>query len=142
MGTSIKLRPHHILCLHGFKGLGYSEDFIKQMQEISDKIKRERHVKISFIFDLDILCHSCTEDNRKACLQQNSLSRLIDKRLKKKLKGLLRRETSLTFFLEKLYKTISARKMDYICRGCEWKKFGYCREGYLKKRLMLEKEIT
>ena len=27
------------------------------------------------------------------------------------------------------------RKMDYICRGCEWKKPGYCREGYLKKSL-------
>lgn len=38
MEKLIHLRPHHLLCLQAFRGKGYSEDFVKKMTEVLNKL--------------------------------------------------------------------------------------------------------
>ena len=35
------LRGHHLLCLQGFQGYGYDEDFVKNMTEINFSRKQK-----------------------------------------------------------------------------------------------------
>ena len=37
----IYLRAHHILCILQFRGYGYSDEFIKNMQNIMNRLKIE-----------------------------------------------------------------------------------------------------
>ena len=43
----ILLRPHHVLCMHGFIGNGYTEEFAENMYSVIRQIKESNKVKQS-----------------------------------------------------------------------------------------------
>lgn len=52
-----RLRPHHGLCLHFFRGNGYSEDFVENMTEIS--LKLGENPTIELVSGSDQVCEAC-----------------------------------------------------------------------------------
>ena len=52
------LRGHHLLCLKGFQGYGYDEDFTKNMTEINSKRKLES-TTVSLTTSADDICQKC-----------------------------------------------------------------------------------
>ena len=51
-----KLRGHHLICLQFYRGEGYSEDFVKNLESVLEKA-RERGVLI--VEGADDVCRSC-----------------------------------------------------------------------------------
>ncbi len=45
----INIRAHHLLCLQGFQGYGYSQDFVRNMAEIIKKIGKTTEAYKSLI---------------------------------------------------------------------------------------------
>jgi len=37
----MKIRAHHLLCLLGFVGMGYSSKFVEKIKEIKKKVENE-----------------------------------------------------------------------------------------------------
>ena len=53
----IRLRPHHILCMRAFRGMGYSPSFVRNMHTVIAYIKKEGRAEI--ISGCDDICSSC-----------------------------------------------------------------------------------
>ncbi|MCC7553543.1 MAG: DUF1284 domain-containing protein [Methanobacteriaceae archaeon] len=55
---NIKLRGHHLLCIQGFQGYGYDENFVKNITKIKSLIDKD-NPKIKVLNSHDDICRSC-----------------------------------------------------------------------------------
>ena len=60
------LRGHHLLCVHGFKGMGYSPSFVEKMKEIVADIRNpEKDFDIKVVAGFDEACLACPHIRRR-----------------------------------------------------------------------------
>ena len=62
----IKLRGHHLLCLQGFQGYGYSKDFVLNMTRIND-LRKSNDCTVTLTNDPDDICSSCPNLKNDLC---------------------------------------------------------------------------
>lgn len=60
----MKLRGHHLICLHFFKGEGYTSEFVKNLEVILSKVET-REVRI--VMGPDDLCKACPNLSGERC---------------------------------------------------------------------------
>lgn len=63
----ISIRAHHLLCLQGFQGAGYSDDFVSQMSAIIVSLKKNPSQDIILHIDLDDFCMACPHKGKTSC---------------------------------------------------------------------------
>ncbi|RSK29246.1 DUF1284 domain-containing protein [Bacillus sp. HMF5848] len=132
------LRGHHLLCVHGFSGMGYSPSFIEKMTEIVDDIRNsEIDFDIKVVAAFDDACMSCPHRGLTRCQasegsQEHVLS--MDEKVIRHL-GLRPGQTYTKSQLLKLTaKKVEPQHLDYLCDGCSWLSYGVCKEGLDKLR--------
>ena len=123
----INLRPHHLLCILNFVGMGYSPHFVRIIKDVKRKLEQDA-VYVRLVEGQDDVCASCP--NAKACEGLKYISLIDDKVLKaadlrygavyaaKELLCLI--ETSITLDL-----------LDIICRECAF--FYKCKSIYSQR---------
>lgn len=131
--TELILRGHHLLCVQGFRGMGYSDDFVKRMTEIVKDIRdNEIDFSIKVIAGLDYACNACPHHGEKICeasvgSNQHVLS--MDNKVIHHL-GLHTEETyQKSDLLALVAKKVDPDDLDYLCQGCSWLQYGVCKEG-------------
>ena len=72
----ISLRPHHFLCLQGYKGLNYSKSQANSWSKISKQLEKHPDVDILIIDGSDDLCKKCP------AILQSKKSRCINETVK------------------------------------------------------------
>ena len=70
------LRGHHLLCLKGFQGYGYDENFTRNMTEVNIKRKRE-NVTVSLVASPDDICCACPNLKDGICEDEIQNERII-----------------------------------------------------------------
>ena len=82
----LTLRGHHLLCLKGFQGYGYDEEFTKNMTEINSKRKLP-DTTISLIASADDICSCCPNLKNNLCENKSQNERIVkmDEEVLKKL---------------------------------------------------------
>lgn len=63
--TFIKLRPHHLLCLQGFQGHGYSEAFTANMARLH--VGARHDVPVQIVSGIDDICGPCPHHHENIC---------------------------------------------------------------------------
>lgn len=124
----INIRPHHLLCIHGFQGKGYSDGFIKSMTHIVNEIKNNKDIKLNITYNTDDICSNCPnkiEDN--LCIGQEKIVS-IDQGVIEALR-LEERVYSYAEVVEKINNELTIAKFQEICSTCEWYSLGSCKEG-------------
>ena len=53
------LRPHHLLCTQGYSGKGYSDEFVKNMNQVTEKLRGSEPVTVHLTCSTDVLCADC-----------------------------------------------------------------------------------
>jgi hypothetical protein len=119
--NKIKIRAHHFLCIEGFKGLGYSKDFIENMKKVILKLKKEKSAIV--VKTVDDICSKCPYLCNRKC--QNPYGRNViemDKNVIKKL-GLKENDEINYSILKRRIYTVFKKKIDLyeICDKCGWK---------------------
>ncbi|MBR2283746.1 MAG: DUF1284 domain-containing protein [Ruminococcus sp.] len=61
-----ELRPHHILCIGFFRGMGYSPEFTANMERITEML-RSGETQIRLTLSGDVLCGSCPHSSGNSC---------------------------------------------------------------------------
>jgi uncharacterized protein len=129
----IVLRGHHLLCVHGFQGMGYSPAFVAKMGEIVERIRDPRQdFPIRVVRDFDDACQACPNKGAERCeaspdseehvqtLDRNVLTHL----------GLTAGEVYLkSELVERTRRLVAPDDLAFLCAGCSWYEYGVCREG-------------
>lgn len=126
----IKLRPHHINCIFFYKGLGYSKEFVDNMNYIINELSIEKS-EIMLINDLDDLCVKCPNNLGEKCTSNDKVINLDNKTISRY--NLKNNEVYLfKHIVEKIYKNYNEDDFKFICSNCEWYKSGVCSEEVIE----------
>ncbi|EKF85231.1 DUF1284 domain-containing protein [Methanobacterium formicicum] len=119
----LRIRAHHILCMQGFQGLGYSEEFTRNMTLITEKIQKNPSFFIKIIIEADSICEYCPNLSDGVCnLEMDSL-KLISSMDSLVLKSLNLESGSVisSVQLKNLARSLSPKKVQKICGDCSWR---------------------
>ena len=72
----INLRGHHLLCLQGFQGYGYNEEFTRNMTIIHEKLMNDEE-SIHLVNGLDDLCKYCPNLNKDICINDRENEKIL-----------------------------------------------------------------
>lgn len=115
----MNLRPHHALCLHFFRGKGYSQDFIENMTQIKKSL--EENPDITLQCEADVLCKPCPHRvGTSSCDAMDKVQR-YDTALLSLCQ--LEENSSLSWQnLEKLVQNhiLHPNKREQVCGDCQW----------------------
>ncbi|OGI23661.1 MAG: hypothetical protein A2287_06865 [Candidatus Melainabacteria bacterium RIFOXYA12_FULL_32_12] len=124
----INLRPHHFLCIPGYKGYGYSKKFEVNMEKVIKSLTQGVNVKITL--GNDDICEHCLSPNSSLC------SQAYTEKLDSTVMGILGlKEGEVVDFQEKidvLKKIMTPLAHQKICKQCVWMKKGLCADTFKK----------
>jgi hypothetical protein len=129
----IPLRAHHLLCLLGFQGIGYTADFIRNFQKVKRMIEQHPNLEIEVVDTSDVICIACPNMLNNECfrsgLKLNRKVKDIDRRVMERL-GI---SPGDRFKASELYALVKEKikpcDINEICQGCEWLNLGFCPRG-------------
>ncbi len=132
LAPPLKIRAHHLLCLLGFRSVGYSQEFIVKMGKVVGELRSNAAFPITVIAECDILCASCPHNKGNKCRKEADAESKVKARDLEVLQR-LGFETGTQISAGKAWTRIKARisvrDLSEICRGCHWQELGYCAEG-------------
>jgi hypothetical protein len=129
----IPLRAHHLLCLLGFQGIGYTADFIRNFHKVKRLVEQNPDLEIEVVDACDVVCIQCPNaqglDCYKGGLSVNKNVKDMDRRVIKKL-GIMSGDRSKAHEIYALVREkIVPGDFNEICHGCEWESLGFCLRG-------------
>jgi len=126
----MKLRAHHLFCIRAFKGLGYSPEFVTNMYQVIDVLKKSKKIEISS--ELDCICSLCPNNVDNKCLSEEKVVQ-IDR----DVLHFLQLQPDILYTIGDVQHTITqmltAEDFDRICTTCVWKQMKICTYEDIKK---------
>jgi hypothetical protein len=118
----LRIRAHHLLCMQGFQGLGYNEEFTKNMAWITDKILNEPFFLLEIITEADSICQHCPHLVQDKCDQEHPSGKIKSMDIQV-LKNLKIKPGTLISSQEALSRTrnIPPAMVKKICGNCLWR---------------------
>ncbi len=120
----IKIRAHHLFCMQGFQGYGYSSEFVANMRLVLESIKATPSKPLKLVSECDVICTSCP--HREQCALKGSFLairiRHMDSLVLKKLgivEGAITDAKSVFRLVNTKLKTPS--DIEEICGKCRWR---------------------
>lgn len=134
----VRLRGHHLLCVHGFRGMGYSPEFVRKMHDIVERIRdTSQDFPIEVVRDFDVTCLVCPNKGDEKCEANEGSDehvKTMDRDVISHL-GLQENHTYLKSELVALTRQkVVPADLDRLCAGCSWLSYGVCKEGIAKLR--------
>ena len=114
------LRGHHLLCLKGFQGYGYSEDFTENMIEVNNQRKSE-NTTVCLTDSPDDICRACPNLKNGLCEDElhNNIIVSMDNEVLKKFDA--SKEYDAIELFEKIDKIFNTKdSVSEICFNCMW----------------------
>ena len=108
------------MCLKGFQGYGYDEDFTQNMKRISD-LRKSQNVTVEITNAPDDICRACPNLKGDVCRDndQNINITRMDNEVIKKIDA-TREHDSIELFdkIDEIFNT--AESVSEICSNCMW----------------------
>jgi|WetSurMetagenome_2_1015567.scaffolds.fasta_scaffold279964_2 uncharacterized protein len=119
----LRIRAHHILCIQGFQGLGYSKKFTKNMALITEKIQNNPFFFIKIIIGADSICKHCPHLLDGVCEMEMDSIKVISSMDALVLKNLNLEAGSVISAaqLKTLTGSLSPKIVKEICGDCGWR---------------------
>ena len=116
----IKLRGHHLVCLHFFTGEGYNSEFIKNLKDILVRTKSGEELEVCS--GEDDVCRRCPFLKDKKCSYDKHAENEIQK-MDRDAMEFLRIEPSMKVTwvdIEERVKGIFKKWSAKYCKNCNW----------------------
>ncbi|MDI6841061.1 MAG: DUF1284 domain-containing protein [bacterium] len=130
----IRIRGHHLLCIQGFQGYGYSPKFVANMNKIVRSINSTPELLIEVTDDCDDICIPCPHNVNNICskdadsaknVRDMDLSRPFTKERDLQTLSLLSLKPGDKIKAKDINNLVNRipNKIDIIsiCSKCEWK---------------------
>jgi uncharacterized protein len=121
----MKIRAHHLCCMQGFQGYGYSPAFVANMRTVISDILASPSRPIELVSECDAICISCP--SKRECSTQKSVHSHRIKNMDLVVLEKLSIKEGTVMEAKEAFKLISSRlnnasDVEDICRTCNWKK--------------------
>lgn len=127
------VRAHTLLCLQGFRGVGYSPAFVENMGAIHHRLSIDPKTSVQVVARPDEICNACPHLQTEGCHLKGAGFEAVMKRQDQAVMSRLGiAEGELLPWGEILHRIaahIEGGDLDAICGHCPWLPLGYCREG-------------
>lgn len=123
----IPLRGHHLFCLVGYRGIGYSEDYAINMTKVHEQIRQYPKTLIEIVNGPDCLCDKFPKDGDYHCENKNIYDR--DSAILQMLHLQIGQIVTWEEIENRLRKYVTPSVIETVCQTCSWKPFGVCEEG-------------
>jgi hypothetical protein len=122
-----ELRGHHLLCLIGYRGMGYSEEYVKNMTCLHQTLRENSKTLIQLVKGPDQLCEKYPNSGTYHCQDENIYERdaIILEKLGLKVGQILKWEEIESCIRE----LIVPSDIQVVCETCSWRSYGVCEEG-------------
>jgi uncharacterized protein len=124
---SIRLRGHHLLCMLGFRGMGYSPEFTRNMASVYEKLRENPSTMVTLVSGIDDLCCCFPEDKPYHCNSATVHER--DSAVLKRLKLSPGSTAQWSDILVLLREHIQPGELGTLCSTCQWRSYGVCEDG-------------
>jgi uncharacterized protein len=122
-----KLRGHHLFCLLGYRGMGYSKEFSKNMTRLHQTLREEPKTWIELVKGPDQLCEKYPNPGELHCQADHIYER--DAAILEKL-GLKIGQILMWEEIElHIQKNAVPADIQIVCETCSWRSYGVCEEG-------------
>ena len=122
-----KLRGHHLFCLLGYRGMGYSEEYVENMTRLHQNLRENPKTLIQLVKGPDQLCEKYPNSGPYHCQDENIYERdaAILEKVGLKLGQILKWE-DIESCIRKL---VVPSDIQILCETCSWRSYGVCEEG-------------
>jgi hypothetical protein len=129
-GDMIALRGHHLLCLIGYRGMGYSPEFAENMTRVHRSLRQTPDTEIMLVEGPDDLCKKFPDNQTYHCEDVNIDQR--DRAILVKLglqvgQGIRWRELQ-----QQISENVVTSDIAHLCHTCSWRAYGVCEEGLVR----------
>lgn len=116
----MKLRGHHLICLHFYRGEGYSEEYVKHLQRVVNKAIKGELIEVAA--GADDVCRACPYLQDNLCAHKEDADNEIRELDQKALEFLSVHPGSRVLWSDLQKKVMAANKswVDSFCSGCDW----------------------
>lgn len=124
----IPLRPHHVLCVIGWRGMGYSPAFTENMNAlVLGRLRVDPGVAVRITRTADAICGPCPHRQGLGCAAGERIAGLDARHA-----AALDLHDGLTLpwaEAEARALRLDPSDLDRLCAGCQWLELGVCKEA-------------
>jgi uncharacterized protein len=122
-----KLRGHHLFCLLGYRGMGYSPEYVENMTRLHQTLREHPKTKIQLVLGPDQLCEKYPNSGVYHCEDNSIYER--DAAILEKLGLTLGQIVNWEDIELQIRSYIVPSDLEHICKSCSWRSYGVCEEG-------------
>ncbi|MCM3180646.1 DUF1284 domain-containing protein [Cytobacillus horneckiae] len=122
-----KLRGHHLFCLLGYRGMGYSKEYVDNMTHLHQTLRNNPKTLIQLVKGPDHLCEKYPNSGKyhceDACIYEKDAA--ILEKMGLKIGQILKWEDIESC----IRKFVVPSDIEVVCETCSWRSYGVCEEG-------------
>lgn len=122
-----KLRGHHLFCLLGYRGMGYSEEYVKNMTRLHQTLRETPSTLVEIVEGPDQLCAKFPNSGTYHCQDENIYLR--DSVILEKLGLRIGQVLSWEEIEGCIRRSVVPSDIQIVCETCSWRSYGVCEEG-------------
>ncbi len=130
---ALPIRGHHLLCMLGFRGFGYSDDFVHNMKQIVARVMKGPEGIIELTTECDAICRACPHQEDGYCVKPEKGNRRpedADRALLRRIGYAPNTRTTVREAYRRIASNISTGDLGRtLCRKCQWLELGFCVAG-------------
>ena len=121
----VRLRGHHLICLHFFKGEGYSKEFVENLSKVLKTIERKG---VDLVEGGDDVCAACPSYQNGRCMHEPGMNEKVKRLdiLATRLLDIEDRRLDWSHIKSRIPFIIEEWKKN-ACANCEW--IGVCKKN-------------
>ena len=142
----IPIRAHTLLCLQGFRGEGYSAEFVDNMAAIHQRLADDPAQWVEIKDAPDAMCGACPHLLPMGCSLHGTESephmQAQDHDVLVRLGLHVGDRLPWADILDRIRTSLTGESLTNICGQCRWLSLGYCRDGIERLRAPAQYQAT
>ncbi|MBM7571945.1 DUF1284 domain-containing protein [Aquibacillus albus] len=122
-----KLRGHHLFCLLGYRGMGYSQEYVENMTRLHQTLRNNPKTGIQLVKGPDQLCEKYPNSGKYHCRDNTIYER--DTAILEKLCLQTGQILKWEDIESRIRNYVVPSDIQIVCKSCSWRSYGVCEEG-------------